>query len=132
LAFVTPSIGGLDEHQRREHDVSKRIAPFGGIRDHRQPFTGSGLEVDRELVEETLHPQQRRDVGLIIDAACHIQELMETAADKLVGAETRPDDEGGVDFRDAPVGPDGEVTAGSVFEQVFVFVDGTELRHMPE
>ena len=39
------------------------VAAFGGDGNHRQPFAGGGLEVEGELVEEPLHPQQGRDVG---------------------------------------------------------------------
>ena len=116
MALIAPPVGRLDDHHRREQQSAVDIAAFGGVGDHRQPLAGGGLEVERELVEKPLHPQQGRDVGFVIDAAGHVQELMEAPADELVRRDTRPGRERGVDLRDAPVGPDREIAARSVLE----------------
>ena len=64
-----------------------------------------------------------------VDAAGHVQELMEALAYQLVAREAGPGFKRGVDLRDATVGPDREIAARSVLEEVLVFVDGAELRH---
>ena len=60
------------------------IPTFGSVGDHRQSLAGGRLKVERELVEKALHPQQRRDVGLVVDAARHVEELMKAPANELV------------------------------------------------
>lgn len=42
-------------------------------------------------------------MGFVVDAARHVQELMEASADEFVGRKAGPGREGGVDFRYAPI-----------------------------
>jgi ATP-dependent DNA ligase len=69
--------------------------------------------------------------GIWVDPARHVEELMQAPADKLVGLDTRPRYQRGVDLRDAPVRPHREIAARRVVEQVFVLVGGQEIRHRP-
>ena len=83
-----------------------------------KPLAGGGHEVERELAEKALHPQQGCDVGFIVDTAGHVEELMEALVGELIVRISCPAAQGGVDLGDATVGSKREVAAGRVLEQI--------------
>ncbi len=54
-------------------------AALDGVYQHRQERAVGPHQVKGHLVEEALHPQQRREVGLEVDLPGYIQQVLESS-----------------------------------------------------
>src|SRR3982074_862711 len=134
VAFARASTSSRSSRRRSVALITTRRVyssiPSGGalldcVGYHSKPFAAYGHEVEGELVEEALHPQQRRDVRFVVDAAGHIEKLVDALAGEVTVRITSPGAQCLVDRGDAPVGRKNEIAAGSVLEQVLeVFRSG--------
>ena len=100
LLLVAASVGRPDERQADRQRLAVRIPPLARIGDHLQRLPVGLDHVDREFLERALHPQQRRDVGFVVDPARHRQEFAESLSDHLVRGVAGPAQKGAVHMFD--------------------------------
>lgn len=94
------------------------ISPLGRVRDHLQRL-GVGLDrVDGELLERSLHPQQRRDVRFVVDAPGHGEKVAQPLPEHLICGVAGPAEKGPVHVFDPATGREQDVPAGRVLDHV--------------
>src|SRR6202012_2949073 len=76
-----------------------------------------------ELVEITLHPYQRGQVGFIIDAARHVKKVAESLANHFIRAAAHPSEQRLVHKFDATIRLQRNVAARRILDHVLVIVD---------
>ena len=129
LALVSPPVRRVENRQPDELGLSLGIRSFRRVDEHRKGLSVLLDEIERNFVEEALHPQQRREVGLVEDAARDVEEVVQPLADQFVGRVAGPAAKGLVGLDDAPVRPQREVPARRVLVEVFqILFDMVGLR----
>jgi hypothetical protein len=72
---------------------------------------------------------RNNEVGFVKNTASDVQEVMYSLADQFIGNVASPPAKRLVRFGDAPVHPQGQVPAGSIFVEVFqILFDMVKLR----
>src|SRR3979490_1714576 len=126
--FIASSIGGLNQSQPSEQWFAGSISAFQSVGYHLERLTGRRNHVNRELVEEALHPQQRRDVSFVIDTTRHVEEVTEPFAGHLVRGVAGPAQQRFVYSLDTAVRLQRDVAAGCILEHILEIID-SELVH---
>src|SRR3984957_19741344 len=128
LALIASPVHRLDHHQAGRQQGAVVRALFDRIGDDRHAVTSCGKEVEGELVEEPLHPQQRGNMGFEVDAAGHVEELVHTLTGEVVAGVSRPGAQRLVYPGYAAVWSHREIAARCVLEQVFEFLARRHVR----
>ena len=81
FTLVSASVGRVKYGQANEPGLALGILSLRRVDEHREALAILLDEVERDFVEESLHPQQRREMGLIEDAARDVEEVMQPPAD---------------------------------------------------
>lgn len=121
--FVASSICGLQQGKPGEQRFAGGIPAFQRVAYHLHRLAGRRHHLNGELVEKALHPQQWRDMGFIVDAARHVEEIAEPLADHVVCGMAGPFQHRLVHERDTTVCLDREVAARRVLEHILKVVD---------
>lgn len=74
-------IGRIENRQSDKLRLSFGVGPFGRVHQHRKALPILFHEIKRHFVEEALHPQHRREVCLVENPACYIEELVKSLID---------------------------------------------------
>lgn len=90
LALIASPVHRLDHRQAGRQQGAVVGALFDRVGDDRHAVASCGKEVECELVEEPLHPQQRGNMGFEVDAAGHVAKLVHTLAGEVVTGVSRP------------------------------------------
>ena len=106
-ALVAASVRGPHDREPGEQERVGVGTPLAGVCDRRQPRSAFGQEIERELVEEALHPQQRRDMGLQEYAPRHVEQVAEPHPGKVIGLVAHPVRKGPIGTIDAAVRTNG-------------------------
>ena len=122
LAFVTASIGRVEDRDAREQMPRFAIASLDRIHEHRKTPSILPGELQRDFVEETLHAQQRGEMRFEVDAAGDIQQVLQLPGVEILCRVAGPPQKGGVDAQDTTARFQRQVTARRVLEQVFEVV----------
>ena len=89
LALVAPAVRGVEDGDADEARLAAGVSPLDGVDEDGQRRAVRPDEVERHLVEEALHAQQRREVGLVVDLARDVQQVLEAPPDELVPSRSR-------------------------------------------
>ena len=84
IALVAAPVGRVEHRQADELRLPRGVLAFGGVDQHRHALAVLPDDVERDLVEEALHPQQRREVGLVEDAARDVEQIVQPLAAQLL------------------------------------------------
>jgi hypothetical protein len=119
LALVAAPVGRVEDRRAHEPRRAVVVGREHGVHEHRQAPPVGAHDVERDLADRALHPQQRRVVGLVVDPPAGGQQVLEAPlADELLARVAGPGEEGPVDPADRAVGERREVAARSVLVEL--------------
>ena len=124
LALVLAPVRGVEEGDAMNHRAASRIPLLDRVGQNRQgPSIGAG-QIERDLVHEALHPQERREVGVVEDPGADAQKILEAlVADEVLPLHADPGEEGLVGPDDGAVRQGREVAAGGAFVEFLSRLD---------
>src|SRR5690348_17242900 len=84
LPLIATAVGGVEDRQPREEMTPLSIALLLRVNQHGQTDPLLGHEIEGDLVEKSLHAQQRREMRLEENAARDMQQIVQAPADQLL------------------------------------------------
>ena len=118
LALIAPAIRGVEDGDADEEQLSAGTSALNGIDQNRERRAVLTDDFERHLVEEALHAQQRREMGLVVDLACDVEQVLELLAEQVAPVPPGPRLEGAVCPGDPAVGAHRDVAARRVLEEI--------------
>jgi hypothetical protein len=120
LALVLLAVPGVEHRRAGGQRAPARVRPQHRVDQNRQPPAIRADDLQRDLTDRSLHPQQRREMGLVVDPAPRGEQVLEApAAHDVLRTMSRPGQKRLIDFDDAPIGQRREVSERRVLEEVF-------------
>lgn len=117
--LVGAAVAGVEDGGADQQRPAVAAGLDGGGHQHGQPAAVGRLEFEGDPADLALHAQQRAEVGLVVEAAAHGQQIGEgPPAHQVAVVVAEPVEQCRVDLRDGAVQQRGEVAARRVFVQV--------------
>ena len=77
LALVLAPVGGIEEGDAVDERPAGRVPLLDGVGQNRQGASVGAGQIERDLVHEALHLQERREMGVVEDPAADAQQVLE-------------------------------------------------------
>jgi hypothetical protein len=119
LLLVAPAVGGVEDGRPHDLRLARLIRSDDGVHEGRQPRAVRADELDGDLLDPSLHPQQRRVMGLVVDPPARGQQVLQApTGDQLLTIEAGHLLEGPVDPDHLAVGQGDDEAARSLLEEL--------------
>jgi len=120
LPLILAPLASVEDGDAGQQRPARPIAPEHRADQHRELPAIAEDEVERDLVHEPLHVEQRREMSLVEDAAARRQQVLEALApQQLLVSVAGPGEKRLVDLGENAVGEGGKIAGGRVLIQIF-------------
>jgi hypothetical protein len=94
--LVPPAVSRIEYRNAGKEQRAGRIPPFDCVDEYGNHLTIPTNQIERDLVEGALHPQQGREMRLVVDAPGNIQKVLESLARDVTRRIAKPTQERGI------------------------------------
>jgi hypothetical protein len=131
-SFVGAPVDCLEQGQAGELVLALRPALLGGVGDDRDLRAVGVEQVERDLVDEPLQAQQRREVRLVGDAAAEAQQFVEGSGEQVALTPADPVAKRPVHLPNARVRRQRDIAARRIVVEIGEILRGRRLRQRRE